>query len=153
MTPQGIKFRLLKPDAIVPLPMSKGAVGLDVFAYAISETNRRNTIIIAPKSTKMIPTGLQIEPPPDHYLMVCSRSGLAARSSIFVANSPGIIDPDYRGELMVLLYNGGHESYYVRHQDRIAQILIAPAIFGVSLIVDKLSETERGERGLGSTGT
>lgn len=149
---QGIKFRLLKPDAIVPLPMSKGAVGLDVFAYAISETNRRNTILIPPRSTRQIPTGLQVEPPEDHFLMVCSRSGLAVKHSIFVANAPGIIDPDYRGELMVLLYNGGHESYYVQHHDRIAQILVVPAVFGVSLSVQELSPTERGEKGLGSTG-
>lgn len=83
--------------------------------------------------------------------MVVSRSGLALRG-IFVTNAPGILDPDYRGEIEVLLYNGGHEAHYVKHGDRIAQLIFAPFTPASVREVEALSETERGAKGFGSTG-
>lgn len=99
----------------------------------------------------MVPTGIEIEVPPNHFGAVCSRSGLAGRS-IWVANAPGVIDPDYRGEIKVLLHNGGIETQYIKHDDRIAQLLIIPYAAATVLVTSKLSETARGSSGLGSTG-
>ena len=82
---------------------------------------------------------------------VCSRGGLASKS-IFVANAPGIIDPDYRGEIMVILYNGGHETYYIQHEDRIAQLIAIQAQMTGIVELEITDETERGEGRLGSTG-
>lgn len=148
-----IKFKKLHPSAILPMRATEGSVGLDLHAHSISETGRESRILIPPNNTRNISTGLLIEPPYGYYLMVCSRSGLAG-SSIFVTNAPGVIDSDYRGEIRVLLYNGGIASYYVHHGQRIAQLLLLP-VFNI-LIADvgdaELSKTERGEKGFGSTG-
>jgi len=84
--------------------------------------------------------------------MVVSRSGLAG-IGVFVTNAPGIIDPDYRGEIKVLLYNGGFQAHYVQHGDRIAQLIIAPFVPATCREVQLLTETARGEAGFGSTGT
>lgn len=146
-----LKFKKLHEEAILPKSWTKGSVGLDIHAFVMSETNRRNTVLIPPRNTRNISTGLLIEPPPGHFIMVCSRSGLASQS-VWVANAPGIIDPDYRGEVRVLLYNGGLESHYVKHGDRIAQLFLMPVIAGTCIEVKELSQTERGERGFGSTG-
>ena len=144
-------FKKLHPDAILPRRWSDDAVGFDVHAYLLSDTNRRNTRLIPPNNTANIPTGLLIQPPPGFMVLVCSRSGLAAKS-IFVVNGPGIIDPDYRGELRVLLYNGGIEAHYVQHEDRIAQILLMPVTLTTIVELTELTPTKRGESGIGSTG-
>ena len=146
-----IRFRKLHPAAKLPQSMTGGSIGMDVYAFLLSESGRSNKTLLPPRNTVNVPTGLQIEVPPNHFVAVCSRSGLA-KDSIFVTNSPGIIDPDYRGELRVLLYNGGYESYYVQHEQRIAQLVLLPAIPARAVEAIKLSTTERGEAGFGSTG-
>lgn len=146
-----VKFKRLHPEAQIPRAWTAGSIGLDLHAYLLTEEGRPNTALIPPSSTRNIPTGLLIEPPEGYFLMVCSRSG-NAKESLFVTNSPGIIDPDYRGEIRVLLYNGSHMSMYVKHQDRIAQLIAVPAHHLESEAVEVLSETERGRLGLGSTG-
>lgn len=146
-----LKFKLLHPDAKLPRRWSDESVGYDLHSYNVSESGRPNKTLIPPHSTQNLSTGLLIEPPPGYFVMVCSRSGLA-KNSIFVANAPGIIDPDYRGEIKVLLYNGGFRSHYVQHEDRIAQLVVVPVTPIVVQSVEVLSETNRGERGFGSTG-
>lgn len=146
-----LKFKKLHPDALLPRRWSEESVGYDVHAYSVSETGRPSKVLLPPYNTRNISTGLLIEPPPGYFVMVCSRSGLA-KHSIFVANAPGIIDPDYRGEVRVLLYNGGLQSHYVQHEDRIAQLVLVPVSPHLVCEVDILSETERGEKGFGSTG-
>lgn len=150
MIPQ-LKFKKLHPDVILPKSWTSASVGYDIHAFAISETSRRNKILLPPRNTRNIPTGLLIEPPPGYFVMVCSRSGLASQS-VVVANAPGIIDPDYRGELRVLLYNGGLESHYIEHEMRIAQLFLMPVIPLDCVEVEELSQTERGDQGFGSTG-
>lgn len=148
-----IRFQKLHERALLPQLATPGSIGLDVHAFCISESGRTNHIIVGPRSTRNIPTGLKIQCPDGYYVQVCSRSGLASQS-IFVANAPGIIDPDYRGELQVLLYNGGHESFYVKHEMRIAQLVLATA-HEIKLIYEgPIDETEtvRGAKGFGSTG-
>jgi dUTP pyrophosphatase len=146
-----LKFHRLYPDATLPRRWSEESVGYDLHAYSVSETGRPLKRLIPPHSTQNISTGLAIEPPSGYFVMVCSRSGLA-KLSIMVANGPGIIDPDYRGEVKVLLYNGGFQSYYVQHEDRIAQLVVVP-VTSISIVESEaLSETGRGAKGFGSTG-
>lgn len=146
-----VKFKRLDPDAQLPQTWTEGSVGMDLHAFALTEERRPNTILLPPRTTRNIGTGLLIEPPPGYFLMVCSRSGVA-KDSIFVANQPGIIDPDYRGEVRILLYNGSHESRYIKHGDRIAQLVAVPATLLEAIEVSELSQTDRGELGFGSTG-
>lgn len=146
-----IKFKLLHPEAKPPLRGYGEGFGLDLAVCSVSESGRPNVISCPPNMTRKIPTGLAVESPPGTGLWLCSRSGLAMKS-LFVANSPGLIDPDYRGEIFVLLFNGGHESFRCEHGMRIAQLCIAPLIEPKFEIVDELSPTPRGEAGFGSTG-
>ena len=151
-----IRFKRLQDQAELPKWMSKGAMGCDLSACIVNENNRPGTTILSPRSTRAISTGLAIEPPEFNVegwtVMLLSRSGLAL-NSVFVANAPGLIDPDYRGELKVLLYNGGFETQYVKHHDRIAQLVLFRTAWPQLREVDMLTTTERGTKGFGSTGT
>ena len=93
------------------------------------------------------------EIPEGYEIQLRPRSGLALKNGITVLNTPGTIDSDYRGELMALLINLGDEDFTVNNGDRIAQIIVAPVTLGDFKVVDKLSDTERGAGGYGSTGT
>lgn len=146
-----VKFQKLHAAAQLPKIWTAGSVGFDIHACLIGESGREITAIVPPRTTRNIPTALRIEPPDHHFLMVCSRSGLASKS-IFVANAPGIIDTDYRGEIYVLLYNGSHETYYVKHGDRVAQMLVVEIVPTAVVEVQEVSDTERGGSGFGSTG-
>lgn len=146
-----LKFKKLHPDAIVPRRWSAGAIGWDVHAHSLGDGDRPRKILVPPRTTRKIPTGLLIEPPAGHFVLVTTRSGLGLRS-IVVSNSPGIIDPDYRGELFVLLLNNSHETCWIEHQERIAQLFLLPVCTMAVQEVQALSATERGGAGLGSTG-
>lgn len=146
-----LKFQLLHPDAKLPRRWTSGAVGYDLHAYLKTESGRASKVLIPPRTTVNVSTGLLVEPPPTHFLMVCPRSGLG-KHSISVTNSPGIIDSDYRGELRVLVYNGGLQNFWVEHEMRIAQLLAIPMTPLRIETVSELSETERGRDGFGSTG-
>ena len=147
-----ITIKRLHSDAILPTRATDRAVGYDLYAYHRTESGRPNKILIPPSTTKAIPTGLVIVPPEGYSIFVASRSGIALNQSLFVANSPGVVDPDYRGELMVLLHNGGHQSHYVQHEDRVGQMILLPwKPFEFRELI-ALDATERGDKGLGSTG-
>lgn len=146
-----LKFKKLHLDAMLPRRWSDHAVGWDVHAYLKSDTGRNNSMVLPQRTTRLVPTGLLIEPPPGHFVMMCARSGLALKS-ITLGNGVGILDPDYRGELRVLLYNGSHETQWVRHEDRIAQIFVLPIVPMSVNAVEELSQSKRGGSGLGSTG-
>jgi len=113
--------RLNKNDTDIVLPsyQTSGSAGMDVCA-AID-----NPIIIKSGSTKLIPTGLAIALPTGFECQVRSRSGLAAKQNVFVLNSPGTIDSDYRGEIKVIIANFGEEDFIINRGDRIAQLVIA----------------------------
>ena len=151
-TPSG----MLGPGAVI---ISKGlrperatphSAGYDL-TYAGS-----TPIFLDADETQTFPTGVWLAIPDGHVGMVCSRSGLAMRRSIAVLNSPGIIDPDYRGEVGVVLHNHAPTSYIVSPGERIAQLLIMPTSVVVwhdsAKLFDSLEETERAEGGFGSTG-
>ena len=134
----------------LPLPRQQtaGAAGLDLAAALGPD----EVIEIAPGDYAKIPTGLTIALPEGFEAQVRPRSGLAAKHGVTVLNSPGTVDADYRGEVMVLLINHGKEVFPVRRGERIAQMVVAP-VSAVTLVeVDTLDETERGSGGHGSTG-
>jgi dUTP pyrophosphatase len=138
-------------EAQFPVRAYANSAALDLCAHLITPGGHSFTLTIQPNSVKLIGTGLAMRPAPGHVILVCSRSGLATRG-IFVANAPGVVDPDYIGEIRVALFNGSMEPHYVKHRDRIAQILVVPFLSGNVLEVAELPETVRGTRGFGSTG-
>jgi dUTP pyrophosphatase len=123
--------------------MTPGSAGMDIHA-AMEKT-------IGPHNGLMFPTGFAVEVPPGFELQCRTRSGLAA-SGVFVTNSPGTIDSDYRGELCVLLTNLTPSPMTIRRGDRIAQLVLNQLPEFEVEEVEELSETERGEGGFGSTG-
>ena len=108
---------------------------------------------IAPQGTVMVGSGIAMAIPEGYEGEVRPRSGMAAKRGITIANTPGTIDSGYRGEIMLPLYNLGHEMAVVEKGERVAQILIHPVCEAIMAEVDDLSETERGADGFGSTGT
>lgn len=137
---------ILSDGAVLPEYKTKGSAGADVCAFLAE------SLIIAPGKSAMIPTGLFFEIPLGYEIQVRPRSGLAAKNTVTVLNTPGTIDSDYRGELKIILINLGDKDFVVNNGDRIAQIIVAPVVQGNFLVVDSLSITERGTGGFGSTG-
>jgi dUTP pyrophosphatase len=147
-----IKFMKLHLDAHLPRRWSADAVGFDLHAYMKTEYGRPTKRVVAPNSTVNIPTGLMVEIPRSHFAFVCPRSGLG-KYSISVTNSPGIIDPDFRGEIHVMVYNGSYVNHWIEHDDRIAQLVVMPVTEIMIEEVVELTPTPRGKAGFGSTGT
>lgn len=159
-----IKFALLHSDAIVPKYKSSDASGLDLHVIDIETNNENlrnmwdedNFIVVYPITLSNKPiifrTGLSIEIPNDFEGQIRSRSGLAFNKNLFVLNSPGTIDADYRGELKIAIANIGNKEVIVHKNDRMAQLVICPVIRPQITVVDKLSDTIRGSDGIGSTG-
>lgn len=133
----------------LPLPSyaTLGAAGMDLFAAV------DRPLEILPGDRALIPTGLCMALPPDHELQIRSRSGLALKHGLLVANSPGTIDEDYRGEVGVVLLNAGTVAFTVSRGLRIAQAVLAPVVRATWLEVDALDGTARADGGFGSTGT
>lgn len=149
MTHQRIKItRLSEATADIPLPTyaTNGSAGMDIYAAVEQELE------IKPGETVLIPTGFSIELPHGFEAQIRPRSGLAVKHSIGIMNSPGTIDPDYRGEVKIILTNFGQQNFTVRRGDRIAQMVIARYERIVWEEVHQLSETQRGSGGFGSTG-
>ena len=130
----------------LPTYASAGAAAMDLLA-AVAEP-----IVLPPGGRAAIPTGLMIALPEGHELQIRPRSGLALNHGLLVANSPGTIDEDYRGEIKVILMNGGSEPVVVTRGMRIAQAVLAPVTRIVWREVAVLDETARGAGGFGSTG-
>lgn len=151
MTSPPLRLRLerLAHGADLPLPAyaTPGAAGLDLRAAVAGELR------LDPGERAAVPTGFRIEIPPGYEGQVRPRSGLALRHGVTVANAPGTIDSDYRGEVAVLLVNLSHEPFVVRRGERIAQLLVAPVARVVLEEAISLAATERGEGGFGSTGS
>ena len=130
----------------LPAPASAGAAGADV-AAAVSEP-----VVLPVGGRAAIPTGLELAVPPGFEVQVRPRSGLALRHGVTVANAPGTIDSDYRGEVMVILVNLGDRPYEVRRGERIAQLVVAPVRRAAFRATESLPGTARGAGGFGSTG-
>ncbi len=134
------------PDAICPRYAHGPSedAGMDLFAAEGAE--------LKPGEWKSVRTGISVEMPPGYEGQVRPRSGLARRHGLTLLNSPGTIDPGYRGEIQVTLINFGPETYQVRAGDRIAQLVVSTYASVQWELSEKLAESERGTRGFGSTG-
>ncbi len=141
-----VLVKKLDPKVQLPTYKTKGSSGMDLMAFV------ENPIKIAPKNSALIPTGISVAIPNDVEIQIRPRSGLAAKSSISVLNTPGTIDSDYRGELKIILFNHSKEEFVVRNNDRIAQIVLMPVLKIDFEEVDNLPVTLRGSDGFGSTG-
>jgi dUTP pyrophosphatase len=144
-----IAVKRLRPSADpLPLPrhMTAGAAGMDLFADV------SDPVELVPGGRRLIPTGLAVEIPAGFEAQVRPRSGLALRHGVTLLNSPGTIDSDYRGEIMVLMINLGSEPYVVRRGERIAQLIVAPVTRAELREADSLSHSRRGAGGFGHTG-
>ena len=132
----------------LPAYQSAHAAGLDLLAAVPENT----PLVLLPGKHAMVPTGLTIALPEGYEAQVRPRSGLAAKHGVTVLNAPGTVDADYRGEINVLLINHGAEPFAIRRGERIAQMVIASVTRAEFVVADKLSSTERGSGGFGSTG-
>ena len=112
----------------------------------------KEPINIRPNSSCLVPTGIAVAFSSDFEIQIRPRSGLAAKNSISVLNTPGTIDSDYRGEIKVILFNHGKSDFLINNKDRIAQMILTPVIKMDLEETDDLPETIRGEGGFGSTG-
>ena len=142
------KVLIKKLDPAVKLPAYKtsGASGLDLIAFL------KKPVILKPKTSSIISTGLSVAFSKDYEIQIRPRSGLAAKDNISVLNTPGTIDSDYRGEIKVILFNHGSKEFIVNNKDRIAQMILVPVLKVDFEEVDDLPETVRGSGGFGSTG-
>ena len=132
------------PPLDLPRYHTPGAAGLDLLAD--------EAVTLAPGERCLVPTGVAVAIPPGHEGQVRPRSGLALRHGVGMANGPGTVDSDYRGEVGVLLVNWGREAVTIARGDRIAQLVVAPVERADLVLVDELGRTDRGSGGFGSTG-
>ncbi|MBL9000221.1 MAG: dUTP diphosphatase [Phycisphaerae bacterium] len=145
--PTSLPLKRLRSGAVLPAYQSTGAAGMDLCA-CVEESG----ITIQPGEIRFVPTGWAAAVPPGYEAQIRPRSGLAGRHGMTLPNSPGTIDSDYRGEIIVPMINHGHEPFHVSQGMRIAQMVIAPVVRSVVVEVESLDQTLRGTGGFGSTG-
>ena len=141
-----VKIRKLCEKAVVPTYGSEYSAGADLYAC------EENTVTIAPHETVLIHTGLSVEIPEGFGGFIYARSGLASKKGLAPANKVGVVDADYRGEVMVALHNHSEVTQTVEPGERVAQLAIVPFLKAEFEENDELSNTERGVGGFGSTG-
>ena len=141
-----ILIKKTNKKVITPKYKTDGSSGVDLSAFL------EKKVVIKPNSSELIPTGLQVAIPEELEIQIRPRSGLAAKESIGVLNSPGTIDSDYRGELKIILFNHGSKDFIINNGDRIAQMVLVPILKMEFEEVDSLPGTIRGQGGFGSTG-
>lgn len=139
-----VNIKKLNPDAILPTYGSADAAGADL--CSIEE------VTVAPGETKLVHTGLAMAIPQGYGGFIFARSGLATKRGLAPANKVGVIDADYRGEIMVALYNQGQTAQTVERGERIAQLVLLPCPQAQFNLCEELDDTDRGEGGFGSTG-
>lgn len=144
-----INIKKLQDNAVIPARGSGSAAGCDLYACS----NHRGGCVIQPHQTVKVNTGIAVEIPEGYFGAVFARSGLASKKGLRPANCVGVIDSDYRGEILVALHNDTDTKQIFADGERIAQLVIMPYLPVEFCEVDELSETERGAGGFGSTGT
>lgn len=147
MLEKEVKIKKLNDSAQVPTYGTEYAAGADLYACIDEE------MIFLPGETKLVPTGLSFEVPIGYAGLIYARSGLASKKGLAPANKVGVVDSDYRGEVMVALHNHGNVEQKIEVGERIAQFIITPYLKANYTVVDELDDTERGANGFGSTGT
>ena len=141
-----IFVKAVRADAPLPKRATPGSAGYDLQAYIEA------AVSIPPGERAVIPTGIAIQLPADTVGLVFGRSGLGVRAGVLPANGVGVIDSDYRGEIMVGLLNTGDTAFVVQPGDRIAQLVITPVLTPPLVWAEELDETGRSSGGFGSTG-
>ncbi len=141
-----MKIKKLKESALLPTYGSEFAAGADLYAC------EEEPVVIEAGQTKLIHTGLAMEIPEGMVGLIYARSGLASKRGLAPANKVGVVDSDYRGEILVALHNHGGEAQHVAQGERIAQMVFAPYYTADFSEVESLEETNRGTGGFGSTG-
>jgi dUTP pyrophosphatase len=142
-----LPIKRLRPRAILPTRATEGSAGYDLYA-CLDEP-----VIIPARGRATIPTGVAIAiGDPGVVALIFGRSGLGSKYGVVPANAVGVVDADYRGEIMTTLANHGDEDFVVRHGDRMAQLLLTPIFPPVLVERDELDDTARGAGGFGSTG-
>lgn len=147
-----INIKKLNDTAIIPTRGSEYAAGYDLYAGCVDEKNLEEVNVISPYSTMKIHTGIAMEIPEGYFGAIFARSGLATKQGLRPANCVGVIDSDYRGEIIVALRNDSASEQTITSGERIAQIVIMPYLPVEFEEVDSLKDTERGDGGFGSTG-
>ena len=141
-----VLIKKLNPNVELPAYKTNGASGMDLMAFI------KEPIRIVPNSSCLVPTGLSVAFSEDYEVQIRPRSGLAAKNSITVLNTPGTIDSDYRGEIKIILFNHGKEDFIINNKDRVAQMILTPVAKMEFEETDNLPDTLRGAGGFGSTG-
>ena len=141
-----INIKKMKYNAHIPSYGSDYSAGCDLYACI------DNSIVIKPQETVFIPTGIALEIPVGYGGFIYARSSVATKRGLAPANKVGVIDSDYRGEIIVALYNQSDKDQTIEHDDRIAQLVIAPFLKAQFVEVDILPDTKRDTKGFGSTG-
>ena len=141
-----VLIKKLSPSVEIPTYKTAGASGMDLMAFI------KKPIILAPKSSWLVPTGLSVAFSNEYEIQIRPRSGLAAKNNISVLNTPGTIDSDYRGEIKIILFNHGNNEFIINNKDRIAQMILMPVHKMELEEVENLPDTLRGKGGFGSTG-
>ena len=141
---QTVRVKKLRENAVLPSYGSDYAAGADLYAC--------NAVTVEPGATEFVQTGLALEVPVGYAGLVYARSGLACKKGLAPANKVGVIDADYRGEIMVALYNHSSQAVEIEPGERVAQLVITPYLTAVFEETEELSDTVRGEGGFGSTG-
>jgi len=141
-----VLIKKLNPKVELPAYKTSGASGMDLMAFI------QQPVKLAPSSSCLIPTGLSVAFSEDYEIQIRPRSGLAAKNSITILNTPGTIDSDYRGEIKIILFNHSDKEFIINNKDRIAQMVLVPVIKIELEETDDLTDTLRGKNGFGSTG-
>lgn len=144
---QTVRYQKLDPRAVEPAYGSAAAAGADL--YAVLD----QPLTLQPGQTTLVHTGLAVEIPEGYVGLIFARSGLATKRGLAPANKVGVIDADYRGEIMVALHNHGSEAQTIEHGERVAQLALLPFLTAAFQQADQLTDTVRGAGGFGSTGT
>ena len=141
-----VNIKKLNDKAVIPTYGSPFSAGADL--YACEECD----VTVAAGETRLVHTGISMEIPEGYVGLIYARSGISVKRGLAPANKVGVIDSDYRGEIMVALYNQSGKAQIVASGERIAQIVFTPYVGADFFEVDELCDTERGEGGFGSTG-
>lgn len=140
-----VKIKKVRPHADIPQYATDGAAGFDLVAA--------EDVVISPDETKIVPTGIAVELPPGYEMQIRPRSGVSLKTKLRVANAPGTVDSDYRGEIGIIVDNtSDSETKVVKRGTRIAQGVIQRVERAEFVVCDELTETARGDGGFGSTG-
>ena len=146
MIMNAVRVKILKEGAKLPTYGSAQAAGADLYACL------EKAVTVAPAETVFVPTGIALEVPLGCAGLIYARSGMACKRGLAPANKVGVVDSDYRGEIIVALHNHGNTPQTVEHGERVAQFVITPVLTPAYEMVKELSDTERNQGGFGSTG-